>query len=288
MSKEITLKKVLEFFLTKIIVGIVIIGGLVAFTEWSGRLLLEKTGISGELVNVLIAISDAAIALFAYILLFRYYENRIINELSFSSFGKNALRGFATGFVLQSLFISVIYLTGNYSITYINPASFLLPPFTTAITAGFVSEILIRGIAFRLIEEKSGTVIAIIIFTLLFAIFHLNVEGATPLSVVSTAIQAGLLLSAAYVFTRSLWFTIFLHFAWDFAEPGIYGAINPGNSIHQSLFSGIVSGPSLLTGGQLGPQNSIQALILCTASGILFLWLAWKKNNFIKPFWNKN
>ena len=34
-----------------------------------------------------------------------------------------------------------------------------------------------------------------------------------------------------------LWLPIFLHFAWDFAEPGVFGAINPGITIDQSLLT---------------------------------------------------
>jgi hypothetical protein len=287
MSKQIALQKVFQFFLIKMIIGIVVVGGFVAFSEWSGRWLLDRSQLSDELKNVMIAISDSAIALFGYILLFRLYENRRIKELSLSTLGKNAILGFTAGLILQSLFILVIYITGNYSVIRINPVSFLLPSFTTALTAGFVSEILIRGIIFRITEEKLGSVVALFIITLLFALLHVNVEGATLLSVCSTAMQAGVLLSAAWVFTRSLWFTIFLHFAWDFAEPGIFGALNPGNSIRQSLFSGEVSGPAFLTGGPQGPQNSIQALIICAIAGLLFLWMAKQKHNFIKPYWNK-
>jgi membrane protease YdiL (CAAX protease family) len=83
------------------------------------------------------------------------------------------------------------------------------------------------------------------------------------LSVISTVVEAGLLLSAGYIFSRSLWLPIFLHFAWDFAEPGVFGAINPGITIDQSLLTSKIDGPLILTGGQLGPQNSIQAFLLC-------------------------
>ncbi|MEP7372489.1 MAG: CPBP family intramembrane glutamic endopeptidase [Chitinophagaceae bacterium] len=287
MNKQTAIPKALHFFLTKIIIGIAVVGGSVALTEWSGRLLLDKTQLTDNSKNVIIAISDAAIALLSYILLFRAYEKRQIKELSSLAFGKNAMIGFATGLVLQSLFILVIYMTDGYSVIKINPFSFLVPAFTTALTAGFVAEILIRSVFFRLLEEKSGTKIALLILTLLFGLLHLNVAGATALSVFTTAIQAGLLLSAAYVFTRSLWVTIFFHFAWDFAEPGIFGAANPGNTIEQSLFTSKITGPVYLTGGQSGPQNSIQALLFCSIAALLFLWLAKRNNTFIKPFWKK-
>ena len=287
MDNKPALQKILYFFLTKIVIGILVIGGSVALVENAGRALLEKIQITGDLQNAMVGIADGAIALLSYILLFRFYEKRQIKELSLASFWKNSLVGFLAGMVLQSLVIFVIYLTDGYSIISINPVSFLIPGFIAALTAGFVGEILLRGIIFRLTEEKFGTVIALIISALLFAVFHSGVKGATLLSVVSTSIQAGMLLSAVYVFTRSLWLPVFLHFAWDFAEPGIYGAINPGITIEKSLFTSKLTGSELLTGGQFGPGNSIQSTIFCLIAGLLFLWLAKRKNNFINPPWKK-
>ncbi len=281
MKMQSVIRQILQSFLAKIIIGLVVIIGLVAFSEWLWRLVLENHGISGEFKNVITAISDSGLALAGYILLYRHYEKREIRELSLVSFAKYAASGFAFGFLQQATFVLVIYFTGNYIVTGINPVSFLFAAFTTSLTAGFVAEIIIRGVVFRITEEKFGTLISLLIFTVLFALFHLNVAGATLISVMSTAMQAGLLLSAAYVFTRSLWFTIFLHFAWDFAEPGIFGALNPGNSIQQTLLRSTINGPVILTGGQTGPQNSIQALIICTVASLFFLYFAKRNNKFI-------
>jgi membrane protease YdiL (CAAX protease family) len=287
METQTVLPKFLSFFLTKIIIGVSFIVGVVVLVEWSGRSLLASTQFSENFRSIILAIAESALALWTYTFLFRVYEKRKIGELSTDAFRKNAVIGFTTGFVLQSIFILIIYLTGNYSVIRINQVSSLLPSFAAALTAGFVGEIVIRGIFFRLTEEKLGTVFALIICVLLFAIMHLNVKGASVLSVSSTAIEAGLLLSAGYIFSRSLWLPIFLHFAWDFAEPGVFGAINPGITLDQSLITSKIEGPLILTGGQQGPQTSIQSLILCTIASLIFLWMARKKNNFIKPFWRR-
>jgi membrane protease YdiL (CAAX protease family) len=287
MPTQAALRKTLDFFVTKIVTGIAVVGAAVFLTEWIGRSLLDKTAFADNSKNIIIAIADSAMALFGYIVLYRAYEKRQIKELSAGGFAGNALMGFSAGFILQSVFILILYITNDYSIIKINSLSSLTPAFVTAFTAGFVAEILIRGIFFRLLEEKTGTTIALLIITLLFGLMHLNVTGATSLSVFTTAMQAGFLLSAAYVFTRSLWMTIFFHFAWDFAEPGIFGAINPGNKITQSLFTSKIIGPAILTGGPTGPQNSIQALLFCALTAWLFLWLAKRKNTFIKPAWKK-
>src|SRR5215211_2250160 len=163
METENQLHKTLHFFLTKNIIGIVVVGGAVALAEWSVRLLLAQAKLADDLKNVLVAIIDAAMALLSYKLLFRSYEKRRIKELSLSTFGKNAIIGFATGLVLQSVFILFICVAGSYSVISINPISFLLPAFASAFTAGVVAEILIRGIFFRLTEERLGTEITLVI-----------------------------------------------------------------------------------------------------------------------------
>ena len=287
MENKTTLSKVLSFFLTKIFIGVLIVVGLVAFVEWSGKIILDKINLASMVKNLILTSAEVAIALISYKILFTIYEKRQIKELSSSTFVVNATFGFGFGLILQSLFVLVIYITGNYSIVKINPFSFIFPSLIIAIGAGFIAEILIRGIFFRLIEEKLGSFITILILTILFALLHLNVSGATLLSVLTTAIQAGALLSAIYVFTRSLWSVIFIHFAWDMIEPGVFGGINPGNSISQSILNSKITGPALLTGGPLSPQNSIQALILCSIATVIFLLLAKKKKSLINSSWTK-
>ena len=287
MKSQTALSKFLSFFLTKIIIGVSSIVGVVALVEWSGRSLLARTQLPEISGDIILAVAESALALLTYIFLFRVYEKRKISELSTNALWKNAVIGYVTGFGLQSVFILIIYLMGNYSVTRINQVSSLLPTFAAALTAGFVGEIVIRGIFFRLTEEKLGTVLTLIICGLFFAIMHMNAKGASVLSVISTVVEAGLLLSSGYIFSRSLWLPIFLHFAWDFAEPGVFGAINPGITIDQSLLTSKIDGPLILTGGQLGPQNSIQAFLLCAIASLIFLWMAKQKNDFIKPFWKR-
>jgi uncharacterized protein len=283
MRRNNIFNKILFFFITKIIIGIAAIAGVVILIESVLRPLLEKLKISDELINGIVGISEAAAAVFIYIFLFSYYEKRKITELSSSTFIENANLGFISGFLLQSLFIFVIFIAGGYVIVRVNAFSDIIPAFTAALTAGFVAEIIIIGIVFRLIEKQFGTAISITTIIIIFIIAHSGVKDGNLISVLSTSINAGLLLPAAYVFSRSLWFPIFMHFAWDLTEPGIYGAINPSISITKSLFDSRITGTRLITGGPLGPQNSIQALIICLVLGIIFLRLAKKKNNII-PF----
>jgi membrane protease YdiL (CAAX protease family) len=262
----------------------IIVAGSVAIIELAGRALLSKTPLSNVIQDLIIGVTDAVAALLSYIVFFRYFEKRKINELSVSSFNKNAFIFFLVGFIFQSLFVLIIYLNKGYAVTGINSASFFAPAFAASLTAGFVAEIILTGIIFRIVEEISGTWIALIIMMLLFAIIHLSNKEATFLSVTATVLQAGFLLPATYIFTRSLWAPVFLHFAWDFTEPGIYGGINPGNSIAQSLFTAKITGADLITGGHAGPQNSIQACLICLVAGSVLLWGAKQKKRLVVLF----
>src|SRR5579863_9122429 len=150
-------EKILYFFLTRMIVGIGVIVGLIIFTEWFGHLLLDKTQWSELTKTFSINCTEIILSLFGYILVFKFYEKRKIDELKPSAFWKNAAGGFISGFILQSLFILVIYFSGNYAIIDLNPFSFVLQGFIYALTAGFVAEILILGVGFRIMEEKLGT-----------------------------------------------------------------------------------------------------------------------------------
>ena len=275
------------------IVGIGVIIALVAFLEWLRSTLLDRTSLSDDTKAIIVAVAEASIATAGYIFLFRAYDKRRIHELSTKGFLNNAIIGFLTGILLQALFISIIYIAGTFLVIKVNPISTLLSPFAFGLAAGFVAEIIIIGIAFRLLEEQAGTIIALIVFIMLFAILHVNAKGATLVSVGATAMQAGFMLPAAYVFSRSLWLPVFLHFGWDFAEPGIFGGVNPSTSITQGLLTSKIAGNSLLTGGETGPQNSLSSLLLCLLLGTIFIVLAKRKNNLIKPRWrttatNKN
>ncbi|HTS44524.1 MAG TPA: CPBP family intramembrane glutamic endopeptidase [Puia sp.] len=285
MNNQTIIQKIIHFNPTKIIIGTTVVAGSVFLCESTLRPLLDKTQMTFNSKNLIIAALNSGIALVAYIFLFRFYEKRKITELSRSALPGNAGAGFLTGLILQSLIVLVIYIFANYSILRINPVSSLLPALATAFTAGIVAEIVIVGIFFRLAEEKLGTLITLLIMMIFFCIMHSGAKGATVISVLAVIVNAGILLPAAFIFTRTLWFPMFLHFAWDFAEPGIYGGVNPGNSVQQSLFSSKINGPDFLTGGALGPQNSIQSILLCLVLALFFLGAAKRQNKFIKPFW---
>ncbi|WP_205334631.1 hypothetical protein [Flavobacterium fluviale] len=89
------------------------------------------------------------------------------------------------------------------------------------------------------------------------------------------------------IFRRNLWFPIALHFAWNFTQSGIYGAITSGNEKTPGLLTAKIQGSELITGGEFGPEGSIQASVICLLGTLILLFLSQKENKIVKPYWNK-
>jgi uncharacterized protein len=91
-----------------------------------------------------------------------------------------------------------------------------------SLMAGFLEEITFRGIIFGLSEKVLGTSIAIVVQAVLFGIAHILRPDVQMIDIIELT-SAGLLFGAAYVVTRTLWFSIGMHFTFDWL-----GMLQPG------------------------------------------------------------
>jgi uncharacterized protein len=277
--------KILHFPLTKIIIGLVVCVGAVALGQLLVLQLLQFTSLEKDLKNLISGVCAAIIALFAYRYLFRVYEKRTVTELAKLDLIKNVTLGIALGATLQALTILVIYLKGGYQVLAINPFIFIIPPLAMALTSAIFEEILLRGIIFRIAEEKLGSYFALIISAVLFGAMHLANPHSSFTAATAIAIQAGLLLAAAYIYSRSLWLPIAIHFAWNFTQSAIFGANVSGNAVSKTLITSKIEGATWFTGGQFGPEGSIQATLFCLIAAIILLVLSHRAGKIVKPFW---
>jgi membrane protease YdiL (CAAX protease family) len=276
-----------HFPVTKIVLGIVAVASSTLLVQLGSQAILNQIALNQDFEKLIVAILASSAALATYYFLFKFYEKRKIEELSTSHFLRNSVTGILTGFLFLSVVILIMYFGKAYTIVSVNPVSFLLPALALGISSGIFEEILFRGILFRITEEKLGSVWALVISSSFFGFAHLGNENSTVFSAVAITIEAGLLLGAAFIYSRNLWLPIFIHFAWNFSEGGIYGAIISGSGLEKSLINCKIGGPELLTGGEFGPENSLQSVILGLLVGILFLYMANKQNKLVKPFWKQ-
>ena len=110
------------------------------------------------------------------------------------------------------------------------------------------------------------------ISALIFGFAHIINRSASIWSSVAIAIEAGVLLGAAYKYTNSLWFPIGIHWAWNFTQGNVFGFAVSGGDIEESILTGTLSGPDIITGGSFGLEASIISLILGTILSTFYLW----------------
>ena len=274
MNKKSIGQKFLHFPLTKIVIGLIVIGVTVGIGQLLFQKILDLTSVDTEIKNLIVGIFVALHAIVTYSVLFRFYEKREVTEFSKRGMLKSLSVGIALGVILQSLTILVIYLKGGYSIISINSILFIIPPLTMAFTSAITEEILIRGVVFRITEEKLGSYFALLISAALFGALHIANPNSSLTAGVGLAIQAGLLLGAAYIYSGNLWFPIAIHFAWNFTQSAIFGANVSGNAISKTLITSKIEGAELFTGGGFGPEGSMQATLFCLTATIILLILS--------------
>jgi membrane protease YdiL (CAAX protease family) len=287
MDKKSIGQKIIQFPLTKIIIGILVCGVVLSVGKLVMGEILDLTALDLSIKSLVTALVVAAFAIVSYTYLFKFYEKREVTEFSKNGLFKSLTFGIILGTVLQSLTILVIYLKGGYSIISINPIPFLVPPLTMAFTAAIFEEILMRGIIFRITEEKLGSYFALFISAILFGAMHLGNPNSSLIAAIGLAIQAGLLLASAYIYSRNLWFPIAVHFAWNFTQSALFGANVSGTTMAKTLITSKIEGAEWYTGGQFGPEGSVQATAFCLIATVVLLILSHKEGKIISPYWKK-
>ncbi len=219
----------------------------------------------------------------------RLFEGRQLDVVglplrgALSAFG----RGYFIGAALLTAVTAVLWVVGCYQVTGLGAGATAPAVGRAALLfflVGVAEEVLTRGILFRLLEQGLGTWAALGLSAVLFGLGHRGNPGATTQSSLALALEAGVLLAAAYVATRSLWLPIGLHAAWDFFEGPVYGAHVSGIAL-PSVLQASFPGPAWLTGGAFGPEAGVPAVVLGTALGTAFLVLAWRRGHVFTPRW---
>jgi membrane protease YdiL (CAAX protease family) len=243
---------------------------------WTGRPL---DAVCGALVAVLLG----WLAYRAYV---RLVERRPGIELGAQGVLRELGAGLVLGAALFSVTIGVLAALGLYTVQGWRPASVLIAPLAVSIAAGVIEELLFRGAIFRIIEASLGTWIALAISAALFGLVHLGNPNASWIAAVAIALEAGVMLGAAYVLTRRLWLPIGIHAAWNFTQGGIFSVAVSGGKTDGLLVASL-AGPQWLTGGEFGAEASVVAIVVCTAFGIALLVMAHRRGQFIAPFWKR-
>jgi membrane protease YdiL (CAAX protease family) len=211
----------------------------------------------------------------------RRTEHRAPAEVARKGAGAALGRGMLIGFAMFGAVIANIAFLGDYRVDGIGsvPGAIALLGFMAA--AAVTEELLFRGVLFRIIEGRIGTWAALTLTALVFGLMHLANAHATLWGAIAIAVEAGGMLAAAYAATRNLWVPIGLHFAWNFAESGIFGTEVSGNGANKGLLESTMSGSSLATGGEFGPEASLYSVAAGMTVAVVFMWLARRRGTIV-------
>jgi membrane protease YdiL (CAAX protease family) len=177
----------------------------------------------------------------------------------------------ATGLALASAMLAVL-LAGCYIFGHVNiqwsarqfPASTILYTFGLLLLAAATEEIVFRGFPLQILAEGMGQWPAVIAMSALFGAMHRSNPGASLLSSANTAL-AGILLSWAYLRTRSLWLPYGIHVGWNLGLGFILGF--PLSGLHlASLWTINVTGGDTVLGGAYGPEGGLLATFIFASS----------------------
>ena len=243
-----------------------ILGGFLLFS-----LLYSLSGaaelVGGRLVTALLQI----VALSAGLLLYKYLMKPSPDDLCGSGI-PDIGKGFLVGLLFLIAVIGVMAMVGVYRITSVHFYWLdLLCKLVLFLWVAVYEEIIFRGVLFRMIDRRFGYVSALVVSALLFGFMH-YFQG-TLWSSIAIAIEAGLMLGAAYKLSGNLYFPIGIHWAWNFAEGCIFGTQVSGAVVATSVFTSEVSGPDIVSGGEFGPEASIIACVLGALLSAYFIYL---------------
>ena len=217
-------------------------------------------------------VAIAASMLGLYGLFVRWFEGEKPQDLPMARCASHTALGLGTGLGYFIVVVGMMLAMGLYKIDGLNPDwKGLADAFFMFLIVAVGEEIIFRGVLFRWIDRRFGFWWAMAVSGLVFGLAHITNDNATLWSSIAIALEAGLLLAAAYKWAGSLWFPIGIHWAWNFSQGNIFGFAVSGNNSGASLIQASVSGPDWLTGGSFGAEASAIAMVIGLALTAVFV-----------------
>ena len=245
---------------------------VLALIQYAGAQ-IAGDAVQADWLKWLVSIGVSVLMIVLYALFVRWFEKHPAKDIPLLRLAADTGKGLAIGAIFMLVVTLVMMAFGLYRITGAgteNPLS-LVSAFFLFLYVAVGEEILFRGILFRWIDEKWGFIAALIVSALLFGFMHYGQPGATWWSSLAIAIEAGLLLGAAYKYSGTLWLPIGIHWAWNFVQGNVFGFEVSGGDAGTALLQATVNGPDILTGGKFGAEASVITVVLGLALSAWYL-----------------
>jgi membrane protease YdiL (CAAX protease family) len=279
--------RILRFPITLIVleaVVFIVIGGTLEASSATKRMGMSPVGF------FLFVLVGAVVLILVWKAFRRWVEGERDREFTLPGAGKELGTGLLAGFGLFSIMTGLVALLGGIEIVGTRP--FGQTQFwewgALGIASGIFEETLFRGVLLRQLERLVGTWWALAATSVLFGAVHMMNPDATWAGAISIMVEAGILLGAAYLYTRRLWLAAGLHAAWNFTQAWVFSIPVSGTGQTVGILVTRRTGPEWLTGGDFGLEASLVAVFVATLAGVFLLWKAHQKGTFVPPIWRRS
>lgn len=280
-AKPGMVRRLIAFPLTLMIIEFFAVAiGASLFTALFQRFFLKDT--PGYFLG---GLGVAVLAIVIYLAARRWIERVANSELPLPLLPRELPLGLLIGAGLFTLITGIVALMGGIAVERVNGMGALWGMLAMAVTSGTIEEIMFRGVLLRHLEAMLGTWAALAITSALFGLAHLANPGASLFAAFAIAMEAGILLGAAYLWKRRLWIPIGIHAAWNFTQGWVFSVPVSGGKAPEGLLITSRNGPEWLTGGAFGLEASVIAMLVATGAGMLLLVRVVKQGGIRPPMW---
>lgn len=195
---------------------------------------------------------------------------------------KNSIADFLTGGAVGGfIFLSAVaaaflggWATFNPDVSKFSMSAMALSMIGMTLAAAG-EEVMMRGYVLQELMSKFSTTASVVVSSLIFVALHAGALLKSDMALVGglNIFLASVLMSLAYLATRSLWLPIGIHAGWNIMQGPVLGFNVSGNDLGTGLHPVTVSGPDMVTGGIFGFEGSVLGLI-GPALGILMMLAA--------------
>lgn len=141
--------------------------------------------------------------------------------------------------------------------------------------AAALEEVLFRGYPFQVLVQGIGAWPALVVTSALFTYVHGNNPEVTALALANIFL-AGVMLGAAYLRTRSLWFATAVHMGWNWAMSALLDFPVSGLRLFDAPFyDAHETGADWWTGGEFGPEAGLAATITLALGTVWLMRTRW-------------
>jgi len=202
---------------------------------------------------------------------------RIIDKESFLSLGfyskdflKESIIGLSVGALIMTFGFVILVLMNEIKWVSIYPEpTNLIFGVLLFVSVAVSEELLMRGYILNNLMLSMPRMVALLISSIFFSFMHAFNDNFSWLSFWNI-ILAGLLLGLPYIYTKSLWLPIALHFSWNFFQGTIFGFKVSGQETY-SLFAQTRTSDNIWNGGTFGFEGSVLSIVFQSIA-ILCLW----------------